>query len=175
MRKRQLIREKKDTIRIYDLPVSVWLWGSGFAALFGGVLLLILTFAWNTPHQFIGSPGQGLLQRGLTILMFLGAIAFLGALTFVFASVAISPIKITTVDRRANTILIRRRGLFAQDGQRFPFSQIKEFDIDTDVDRPYDPFVALVLVNDEKIRLESTSHKQAREIADRLNSFISDN
>ncbi|HNU09415.1 MAG TPA: hypothetical protein PKO33_16725 [Pyrinomonadaceae bacterium] len=167
-----MIREKNDTIKIYDLPVSVWLWGSGFTVLFGGVLLLILSFAWNTPHQFIGSPGQGLLQRGLTILMFLGAVAFLGALTFVFLSITISPIKITTVDRRNRTVLVRSRGIFSQEGDRFPFSQINGFGIDNDAGSPFETFVALVLVNDEKIRLESTARRNADDLAERLNSFI---
>lgn len=170
-----MIREKNDKITIYDLPVSVWLWGSGFTVLFGGILLLILSFAWNAPHQFIGSPGQGLLQRGLTIAMFVGAIAFLGVLTLVFASITISPIKITTVDRRSRTILVRRRGILSQDGDRFPFSQVKGFGVDADAGSPYEKFLALVLVNDEKIRLESTARSNADSLADRLNLFIAGN
>ncbi|MBK8148461.1 MAG: hypothetical protein IPK58_09680 [Acidobacteria bacterium] len=166
------ISETDSRVTIRDFPLSNWIWGAVFAALFGGFGVFMLYSAWLTPHHFVGSGGQSFYTRGLTILMFVMVVFFVFGLALLFVSMAATPMISTTIDRRSQTILIRRRGLWANDGERYPISQIKEFGIETPEDDGALSFVVLVLANNDRIRIQTQPGNASPEMIAKLNSFI---
>ncbi len=166
------ITETESTLTVRAFPVSAWIWGTVFTLLFGGFEIFILYSAWIAPHDFIGSSGQSLYERGLTTLMFLMLSGFVFAMVLLFLSYMATPFITTTIDRGSDTILIRRRGLWKNDGERYLISQIKEFGVEIPKDDGSSSYVVLILKNDRRIRIESASRKSSPEMIARLNSFI---
>ena len=166
------INETDDSMQICFYPVSKWIWGTIFTIIFGGFLLFTLWSAWETPHHFIGSSGQGLYDRALSILVFVMLVGFLFGMVLMFGSMALSATIITTIDRSARTIFIRRRKLFGGSEDRYLFSQVSRFDREIVQGESRSEYVALVLANEDMVRIETNREADPQQLIDRLNQYL---
>lgn len=166
------ITENGNRLIVRDIPLSEWICGAVFVAMFGGFAVFLFYSAWLSPRTFIGSSGQDPYSRGLQILMFVMLVAFVFGMIALFVSMLLTPVFSTTVDLGGRSVLVRRRGILANSGERFSLSQVKRFEAETVADERGSQYIAIRLVNDDLVRLETDAASDSGAVIDRLNSFL---
>lgn len=166
--------ENKLTARYF--PLSTWIVGWFFLLGFAVFSVWLLVYAFYNPRDVFGTQGDGLGSYVIGALVFLFLLAVVGFTMLGFSSFVLAPAIRTTIDCRAGTIEIVRRTVLKKSVRRFNFAQVRHFALKDEM-LPGNPtmfYVALILVNKQKIELEATGtydSEKAAEIIARLNAF----
>lgn len=169
------ITENEDEIILRDIPVFSWITGVTGFFLFGGCFIWTILYSFYNPREFFSSQDGTWAGSAMAVIVYVFILVFVAALTAVFVGFILSSVTTVRIDRKTKFVEISRRNLLRKNVNRYDFSQIKRFDLESRtagrLGLTY--FIALLLQNNRKIELEEKgfSISDAEEIIERLNKF----